>query len=112
MGDKRQNNQLSLAFGQEHRGEAPKSLTEGTESFTAKRGTESPAIGEQLMEEVCERENCKQALKRVKANKGSAGVDGMTVRELPEFLKQHWPAIREQLLSGTYNPQPVDHRYV
>jgi RNA-directed DNA polymerase len=59
------------------------------------------------MEEVCGRENCKQALKRVKANKGSAGVDGMTVQQLPDFLKQHWPAIREQLLSGTYKPQPV-----
>jgi len=82
-------------------------FVEGTESLTAKRGTESPAIGEQLMEEVCERENCKQALARVKANKGSAGVDGMTVRQLPEHLKQHWPAIREQLLSGTYVPQPV-----
>ncbi len=80
---------------------------EGTESLTAKRGTESPAIGEQLMEEVCERENCKQALARVKANKGSSGVDGMTVQQLPEHLKQHWPAIREQLLSGTYVPQPV-----
>jgi len=80
---------------------------EGTESLTAKRQSESPAIGQQLMEEVCERENCKQALARVKANKGSAGVDGMTVQQLPEHLKQHWPAIREQLLSGTYTPQPV-----
>ena len=80
---------------------------EGTESIVAKRGTESLAKGEQLMEEICERENCKQALARVKANKGSAGVDGMTVNELPEFLKQHWPAIREQLLSGTYKPEPV-----
>src|ERR1043166_4691492 len=59
------------------------------------------------MEEVCGRENCKQALKRVKANKGSPGVDGMTVHDLPGYLKQHWPAIREQLLSGTYKPQPV-----
>jgi RNA-directed DNA polymerase len=59
------------------------------------------------MEEVCERENCKQALARVKANKGSPGVDGMTVHELSGFLKQHWPTIREQLLSGTYKPQPV-----
>jgi RNA-directed DNA polymerase len=107
MGDKRQKNQLKLAFGEEDRGEAPKGLSEGTETLAAKRGTESPAIGEQLMEEVCERENCKQALKRVKANKGSAGVDGMTVHELPEHLKKHWPAIREQLLSGTYKPQPV-----
>src|SRR5450755_838459 len=107
MSDKRQKNQLELAFMNERRSEAPRVSTEGTESLAAKRGTESLAIGEQLMEEVCERENCKQALARVKANKGSAGVDGMTVHELPEFLKQHWPTIREQLLSGTYKPQPV-----
>ena len=107
MGDKRQKHQLVLAFMEEGRGEAPKGLPEGTESSAGKRGIESPAITEQLMEEVCERENCKQALKRVKANKGSAGVDGMTVQQLPEYLKQHWPAIREQLLSGTYKPQPV-----
>jgi RNA-directed DNA polymerase len=107
MSDKRQKNQLELAFTDESRSEAPRVSAEGTESLAAKRGTESPAIGEQLMEEVCERENCKQALARVKANKGSAGMDGMTVQQLPEHLKQYWPAIREQLLSGTYVPQPV-----
>jgi RNA-directed DNA polymerase len=107
MDDKRQKNQLELAFMQEDRGEAPKGLPEGTESCAGKRGTESPAIAERLMEKVCGRENCKQALKRVKANKGSAGVDGMTVQQLPEYLKQHWPGIREQLLSGNYVPQPV-----
>jgi RNA-directed DNA polymerase len=107
MSDKRQKNQLVLAFMGEDTGEAQRAAIEGTESLAAKRRTESPAIGEQLMEEVCGRENCKQALARVKANKGGAGVDGMTVHELPEFLKQHWPTIREQLLSGTYKPQPV-----
>src|SRR5205085_3402607 len=107
MSDKRQKNQLLLAFMEESRSEAPRVSNEGTESLAAKRGTESPAIGEQLMEEVCERENCKQALARVKANKGSPGVDGMTVHELPEYLKQYWPAIREQLWNGTYVPQPV-----
>src|SRR4051794_20669988 len=107
MNDKRQKNQLELAFQDESRSEAPRVSREGTESFAAKCGTESLAMGEQLVEEICERENCKQALARVKANQGSAGVDGMTVHELPEFLKQHWPAIREQLLSGTYQPQPV-----
>jgi RNA-directed DNA polymerase len=107
MSDKRQKNQLSLAFAEEYRGEAPNDLGGGTESLTVKRKAESPAIGEQLREEVCERENCKQALARVKANKGSAGMDGMTVQQLPEHLKQHWPVIREQLLSGSYKPQAV-----
>jgi len=107
MSGKRQNNQLVLAFLAEDKGEAPRAAGEGTEPFAAKRGTESPAENEQLMEEVCERENCERALARVKANKGSAGVDGMSVQQLPEYLKQHWPAIREQLLSGNYKPQPV-----
>jgi len=59
------------------------------------------------MEEVCERENRSEALQRVRSNQGSPGIDGMTVDELPEYLKEHWPAIREQLLSGTYQPKPV-----
>ncbi len=107
MVDERQKIQLVLAFDEEDRGEAPNGLDGGTEAAGAKRATASPAIGEQLMEEVCGRENCKQALARVKANKGSPGVDGMTVHELPGYLKQHWPAIREHLLSGTYKPPPV-----
>src|SRR5262244_1459802 len=107
MSGKRQKNQLLLAFREESRSEAPTASTEGTESLAAKRRSESPAIDEQLMEEVCERENCKQALARVKANKGSPGVDGMTVHDLPAYLKQHWTRIREQLRNGTYQPQPV-----
>jgi RNA-directed DNA polymerase len=70
--------------------------------LTAKLETKSPAIDERLIEEVCERENCKQALARVQAKKKNPGVDGMAVRDLPGYLKQHWPAIRVQLLSGTY----------
>jgi len=107
MSDKRQNNQLRLAFSEENRSDAPKSASRGSESLTAKRRTESPAIEEQVMEEVCERENCLQALKRVKPNKGSPGIDGMKVEELSGHLREHWPAIREQLLNGTYKPQPV-----
>ena len=89
MNDKRQKNQLqmALAFTGEGRSEAPRAPREGTESFTAKCETESPAREEQLMEEVCGRENCQQALRRVKANKGSPGIDGMTVGELPGYLK-------------------------
>ncbi|NWG75349.1 MAG: group II intron reverse transcriptase/maturase [Rubrivivax sp.] len=59
------------------------------------------------MEEVLERANLKAALQRVKANKGSPGIDGMTVAQLPGYLTEHWPALREQLLQGTYRPQPV-----
>jgi hypothetical protein len=97
MSDKRQKNQLqmALAFTGEGRSEAPRAPREGTESFTAKSETESPAGEEQLMEEVCGRENCQQALRRVKANKGSPGIDGRRVSELPGYLKQHWPAVRE-----------------
>ena len=107
MNDKRQKNQLELAFTEMSRSEAPRDSAEGTESLVAAREAESPASSEQLMEEVCERRNCKQALARVKRNKGSAGIDGMTVEQLSDYLKQHWPTIREQLLSGTYKPQPV-----
>ena len=109
MNDKRQKNQLqiALAFTEEGRSEAPRAPREGTESYTANCETESTARQEQRMEEVCGRENCQQALRRVKANKGSPGIDGMKVSELPGYLKQHWLAIREQLLSGTYQPQAV-----
>ena len=107
MSRKRQNNQLKLAFAIEGPGEVRAGRGTGTELLAAERGAESPAKGERLMEEICERENLKEALKRVKANKGSPGVDGMTVGELPGYLKEHWPGIREQLLTGAYRPQPV-----
>jgi RNA-directed DNA polymerase len=107
--DKRQKNQLqqALAFPDSGRSEAPEDSRRGTESSVAKHKSESPASSEQLMEEICQAENCKQALARVKSNKGSPGIDGMTVEKLPDYLKQHWPEVREQLLSGTYKPQPV-----
>ena len=60
-----------------------------------------------VMEEVVRRENLKKALKRVCANKGSPGIDGMTVDELKDYLRVHWPEIREQLLQGQYKPHPV-----
>ena len=90
MDIQRQNNQLRLAFSEEERSEAPMAPGEEPETLTAKRMNESPAKNhEQLMEEVCERENCLQALKRVKSNKGSPGIDGMTVDALTVYLKEH-----------------------
>jgi RNA-directed DNA polymerase len=105
--DMRQNIQGELDLSISPAGEAREAGREGTESVPVMRGSESPASTNRLMEEVCERENLKEALRRVKANKGSAGVDGMTVGGITDYLKQHWPAIREQLLNGTYAPQPV-----
>lgn len=107
MSEERQKNQEQLAFAFAEGSEAPPGEKEGTEAPMTRRETEDPAGNQRVMEEVCERENRREALKRVRANKGSPGLDGMTVDELPEYLEQHWPAIREQLLSGTYEPKPV-----
>jgi RNA-directed DNA polymerase len=60
-----------------------------------------------LMERVVERYNLLCALQKVKRNKGSAGIDGMSVDDLPAFLKVHWPLIKTQLLEGSYQPKPV-----
>jgi RNA-directed DNA polymerase len=59
------------------------------------------------MVEVFDRENLEAAWKRVRNNKGSPGVDGMSIEETAEYLKEHWPTIREQLLNGTYRPRPI-----
>ena len=107
MAAKQQKNQPRLAFAAEGRGEAPKAAGEGTEAARAGCGAESPASPEGLMEEVCQRDNLVKALKRVRANQGSPGIDGMRVEELAGYLKEHWPRLREQLLQGTYQPQPV-----
>jgi len=105
--DKRQNIQKKLDFPSESTGEACQTGREETESRPTMHEPENPANTLGLMEEVCKRENLLEALRRVKANKGSAGIDGMTVGQLSGYLKEHWPTIREQLLNGTYEPQPV-----
>src|SRR6266481_4487648 len=105
--DKRQNIQKELDFSSEQTGEARHAGREETELRPAIHEAESPANTIRLMEEVCERENLLEALRRVKGNKGSAGIDGMTVGQLGGYLKEHWLTIREQLLNGTYKPQPV-----
>ena len=105
--DKRQNIRSNLDFSSSPTGEARRAGREGSESLGTTSETESSASTDRMMEEIVERENLKEALRRVKANKGSAGVDGMTVNQIGDYLKQHWPAIREQLLSGAYRPKPV-----
>jgi RNA-directed DNA polymerase len=87
------------------RGEAPRDQRSG-EASTATSGNERPGR-DRLMEEVVQRGNAKAALKRVRQNKGSPGVDGMTVDELPKHLAENWETIRAELLAGTYQPKPV-----
>ena len=107
MDGQRQNNQLELAFDAGGRGEAPRTADEGTEPSMARGEPEDPVSSMELMEEVLEEKNLRRALKRVQANRGAAGLDGMSVEQLPEYLKEHWLAIRKQLLQGAYRPQPV-----
>jgi RNA-directed DNA polymerase len=108
MGRRRQKTQLCLAFMTAGRGEAPRAVDGGTERPLAARDTECPARTERLMEEVCQGGNLKKALRRVLSNKGAPGVDGMRVHKLRGYLKKHWPGMRDRLLSGTYQPQPVE----
>ncbi|MEO5616493.1 MAG: group II intron reverse transcriptase/maturase [Candidatus Eisenbacteria bacterium] len=96
--------QMELAL--DSRGEAPRSQRSG-EARTTPHGDDRSGDDHRLMERVVERVNALAALKRVRQNKGSPGVDGMTVGELPPYLVTHWEGIREQLLAGNYQPQPV-----
>ena len=86
-------------------GEAGKGRPGEAESLLAALEYQSPANTERMMEEICEWGNLKQAMWGVKANKGSAGIDGKTVDELPDY--RDLQTLREQLLQGTYEPQPV-----
>jgi hypothetical protein len=100
--------QLELPL--ESRGEAPR-VERSEEAPPAAHGTERPGTSD-LMERVCERRNFQAALKRVKKNKGSPGIDGMTVDELPDYLRHHWERLREELLAGTYQPQAVKRQQI
>jgi RNA-directed DNA polymerase len=103
----RQKNQSELNLGTGAKGEALNAAAQEAEARAAKASLERPAVAEPSMEAVVERENLKEALARVKRNKGAAGLDGMSVEDLPIYLKEHWPTIRTHLLEGTYKPQPV-----
>ncbi|MFO7895207.1 MAG: group II intron reverse transcriptase/maturase [Longimicrobiales bacterium] len=100
--------QLELAL--EGRGEAPRVQRSG-EAGRAAWGKERSGSRD-LMERVVARENATEALKRVRRNKGSPGTDGMGVEELEPYLREHWSAIREQLLAGSYQPSAVKRQRI
>jgi RNA-directed DNA polymerase len=96
----------------EDRGEAPRAERSG-EAGRACHGKERSGNEHRLlMERVVVRENAEEALKRVRRNKGSPGIDGMRVEELEPYLREHWQAIREQLLAGTYRPSAVKRQLI
>jgi retron-type reverse transcriptase len=100
--------QLELACSQ--RGETPTGKRSEEAPTSTHENERSGASG--LMEKVCERPNLVAALKRVRKNKGSPGMDGMTVAELPIHLREHRPRLREQLLAGTYQPALVKEQLI
>jgi RNA-directed DNA polymerase len=100
--------QLELLL--ENRGEAPTGKR-SEEEPTAAHENERSGAGD-LMEKVCERPNLQAALKRVRRNKGSPGIDGMTVDELSGHLREEWPRLREQVLAGTYQPAQVKQQLI
>ncbi len=91
------------------RGEAPRVQRSG-EAPTLTSG--EVRSGSELMEQMVARGNVRAALARVRENRGRPGVDGMTVEELPQYLREHWEEVREQLLGGTYQPKPVLRREI
>jgi RNA-directed DNA polymerase len=98
-------NSRQLAFDWGEAGEAQPDPSEGSPPPPApnRAGT----LAQNLMEAVVDADNMRQALKRVRANKGSPGGDGMTVQQLPVFLKTEWPRLKQALLDGSYQPEPV-----
>src|ERR1700686_4051798 len=107
MNGQRLTEQLELVFTSTEEGATSTVVREDAEPVVTKCEPERPAVTNPLMEAVCERENLKKALRRVKANKGSPGGDGMTVEQLPDYLRAHWPQHRDELLRGTDRPSPV-----
>jgi len=90
----------------EDSGRNPLEYGTGASNIAARTGASYPESSS-MMEAVVERENMSAALRRVKSNKGSAGVDGMSVDALGDYLREHWPRIKVELLSGCYQPEPV-----
>jgi RNA-directed DNA polymerase len=107
MNEKRQKIRNNPASKVEAGSEAPEKAMRGTEAGMAACETENLAMTERMMEEVLDKENLKNALKQVMQKKGAAGVDGMTVEQLPAYLKEHWRSIREKLMKGEYAPRAV-----
>ena len=83
------------------------STSNPTGGVVDRRDLTQPALHDELMGRIVEPANMRGAWKRVKANQGAPGIDGMTLKDFPAFARLHWPSIRQALLDGSYQPQPV-----
>jgi RNA-directed DNA polymerase len=86
--------------------------TNPTGGAAARRALTQPALDTQLMERVVDTENVQRAWKRVRANHGAPGIDGLTVEQTEAWLHDHWPTVRQSLLEGTYPPQPLRRKAI
>jgi RNA-directed DNA polymerase len=116
---KRQKNQtqLKLTFFEECKGEVL-NTSKWVETSMTMHKTENPARNDieiesdRLMEEIVDRKNMLEAVKRVIRNKGKPGIDGMTITELGIHIENHWEKLKLDLLLGNYEPQPVKRVYI
>ena len=95
---------MTLALDRQTGEVKPEGPEQGTELSMAGHDTESQVSTVALMEVVVGDVNMRSALQQVRTNKGAPGADGMTVAQLPQYLRKHWRELREQLLSGSYEP--------
>jgi len=91
----------------ESSGRKPRVQAAGASNATARPEPFQPEAEMRLMEQIVSRENMMTAYRRVMANKGAPGIDKMSVEQLKPYLKEHWPRIKEELLSERYKPAPV-----
>lgn len=96
---------IQLAMTLEGEGEAPPNLGGGSEAQTAT--PRAAALAHDLMEQVVAGKNMQRALQKVRSNRVSAGIDGMTVKELEPYLREAWPILRDELLAGECKPQHI-----
>jgi RNA-directed DNA polymerase len=109
--------QLALNFGDEHVSEDEATRTaeepQGGQSCAAVMEKSAlDSLSEDLMEQVVDLDNMERAWKKVKANRGAPGPDGITLKQFPEHFRPLWPGLRQQLLDGTYRPEAVRRKAI
>ena len=113
MASTRPEQQRPLDFGNEAPMASGAQEPQGGQSCAAVSGEPAlDSISEDLMEQIVAPPNMERAWKAVKANRGAPGPDGMRIADFPDFIRAHWPRIRQALLDGSYWPEPVRRKAI